>query len=125
MKGRYKGGKLLENLKFDEKGLIPAIVQDADTGEVLMLGYMNEEALRLTLSGDDVWFYSRSRQEMWHKGETSGNYLKVRSVWKDCDSDTILVKAKPTGPVCHTGNKTRFFEQLTRQDAKKDHQKEA
>ncbi len=115
----------LENLQFDEKGLIPAIVQDADTGEVLMLGYMNEEALRLTLSGDDVWFYSRSRQELWHKGETSGNYLKVRSVWKDCDSDTILVKAKPTGPVCHTGNKTCFFEQLAKQDVKKDHQKGA
>ena len=113
--------RLMENLKFDEKGLIPAIIQDADTGEVLMLGYMNEKALRLTLSGDDVWFYSRSRQEMWHKGETSGNYLKVRSVWKDCDSDTILVKAKPTGPVCHTGNKTCFFEQLTEQDVKKDH----
>ena len=109
----------LENkLKFDEKGLIPAIVQDTDTGEVLMLGYMNEEALRLTLSGDDVWFYSRSRQELWHKGATSGNYLKVREVWKDCDSDTILVKAKPAGPVCHTGNKTCFFQRLTRQDIK-------
>jgi phosphoribosyl-AMP cyclohydrolase len=103
---------LIENLNFDEKGLIPAIVQDADTGEMLMLGYMNEEALRLTLSGDDVWFYSRSRQELWHKGATSGNYLKVCSVWKDCDSDTILVKAKPTGPVCHTGNKTCFFQLL-------------
>jgi phosphoribosyl-ATP pyrophosphohydrolase/phosphoribosyl-AMP cyclohydrolase len=105
---------LIENLKFNEKGLIPAIVQDADTGEVLMLGYMNEEALRRTLSGDEVWFYSRSRQELWHKGETSGNRLKVRSVWKDCDSDTILVRAHPTGPVCHTGNKTCFFEPLTK-----------
>ncbi|MFC2047813.1 phosphoribosyl-AMP cyclohydrolase [Chloroflexota bacterium] len=103
-------------LKFNEKGLIPAIVQDADTGEVLMLGYMNEEALRQTLSGEDVWFYSRSRQELWHKGETSGNYIKVREVWKDCDGDTILVKAHPTGPVCHTGNKTCFFQQLTKQD---------
>ncbi len=107
---------MIENLQFNEKGLIPAIVQDADTGEVLMLGYMDEEALRLTLSGDDVWFFSRSRQELWHKGETSGNRLKVRSVWKDCDSDTILVRAQPTGPVCHTGNKTCFFEQLTKQD---------
>ncbi len=107
---------MIENLKFDEKGLIPAIVQDADTGEVLMLGYMNEEALRLTLSGDDVWFFSRSRQELWHKGETSGNRLKVRSVWKDCDSDTILVRAKPTGPVCHTGHQTCFFEQLNKPD---------
>jgi len=107
---------LMNNLEFNEKGLIPAIAQDADTGEVLMLGYMDEEALRRTLSGDDVWFYSRSRQELWHKGETSGNRLKVQSVWKDCDGDTILIKAKPTGPVCHTGNKTCFFQQLTKQD---------
>ncbi len=107
---------MIENLKFDEKGLIPAIVQDAGTGEVLMLGYMNEEALRLTLSSGEVWFYSRSRQELWHKGETSGNRLIVRELWQDCDSDTILVKAKPLGPVCHTGNKTCFFQKLTKQD---------
>ncbi len=104
-------------LKFNEKGLIPAVVQDADSGEMLMLGYMDEEALRLTLSGDDVWFFSRSRQELWHKGETSGNRLKVREVWLDCDGDTILVKAHPTGPVCHTGNKTCFFQQFNRKDA--------
>ncbi len=107
---------MLKNLKFNETGLIPAIAQDADTGEVLMLGYMNEEALRRTLSSGDVWFYSRSRSELWHKGETSGNYIKVRSVWKDCDSDTILVKGKPAGPVCHTGHKTCFFQQLPKQD---------
>jgi len=107
---------LIEDLKFNEKGLIPAIAQDADTGEVLMLAYMNAEALRLTLTTGDAWFYSRSRQELWHKGETSGNYIRVREVWKDCDSDTILIKGKPTGPVCHTGNKTCFFEQLTKQD---------
>lgn len=116
---------MIENLKFNEKGLIPAIVQDADSGEVLMLGYMDEEALRLTLSGDDVWFFSRRRQELWRKGDTSGVRLKVRSVWKDCDSDTILVKAHPTGPVCHTGNKTCFFEQLTKQDVEADPQEEA
>ena len=103
-------------LKFNEKGLIPAIVQDADTGEVLMMGYMNVESLRLTLSSGEVWFYSRSRQELWHKGETSGNRIIVRELWKDCDSDTILVKAKPLGPVCHTGNKTCFFEKLTEQN---------
>ena len=106
----------MNNLKFDEKGLIPAIIQDADTAEVLMLGYMNEEALRLTLSGDDVWFYSRSRQELWHKGATSGNYIKVREVWQNCENNTILVKAHPTGPVCHTGNKTCFFQRLNKQD---------
>ena len=99
--------------KFDEKGLIPAIVQDTDTSEVLMLGYMNEEALKRTLSSGEVWFYSRSRQELWHKGETSGNRIKVSSMWEDCDSDTILVKGKASGPVCHTGNKTCFFEKLT------------
>ncbi|MFC1937353.1 phosphoribosyl-AMP cyclohydrolase [Chloroflexota bacterium] len=103
-------------LKLDEKGLIPAIVQDDDTGEVLMLGYMNEESIRRTLSSGEVWFYSRSRQELWHKGATSGNHLKVRSLWKDCDSDTVLVRAKPMGPVCHTGNRTCFFEQLTGED---------
>ena len=108
--------RLIKNLKFDEKGLIPAIVQDADTGEVLMLGYMNEEALRRTLSSGEVWFYSRSRQELWHKGETSGNRIIVRELWQDCDSDTILVRGKATGPVCHTGNKTCFFQPLTKED---------
>ena len=103
---------MTDKLKFNEKGLIPAIVQDVDSGEVLMLGYMNQESIRRTLSSDEVWFYSRSRQELWHKGATSGNRLEVRSVWQDCDSDTILVKAHPTGPVCHTGNKTCFFQQL-------------
>ena len=106
----------MNDFNFNEQGLIPAIIQDDDTGEVLMLGYMNEEALRRTLSGDEVWFYSRSRQELWHKGEISGVRLKVRALWKDCDSDTILVKVHPTGPVCHTGNKTCFFQQLTEQD---------
>ena len=81
-----------------------------------MLGYMNEEALRRTLSSGEAWFYSRSRQQLWHKGETSGNLIKIVSVWKDCDSDTILLQGKPTGPVCHTGKKTCFFEQMTKQD---------
>jgi len=106
----------LNKLKFNEKGLIPAIIQDADTGEVLMLGYMNEESLRRTLKSKEVWFYSRSRQELWHKGETSGNKLIVRELWQDCDSDVVLVKAKPTGPVCHTGHKTCFFQELTEDD---------
>ncbi|MFO8143209.1 MAG: phosphoribosyl-AMP cyclohydrolase [Dehalococcoidales bacterium] len=99
-------------LKLNERGLVPAIVQDEGSGEVLMLAYMNEEALDLTLSSGDAWFYSRSRQKLWHKGETSGNYIRVVSVWKDCDSDTILVKGRPVGPVCHTGNRTCFFQQL-------------
>ena len=81
-----------------------------------MLGFMNEEALNKTLSGEDVWFYSRSRQEMWHKGATSGNYLKVQSVWKNCEDNSLLVKARPMGPTCHTGNQTCFFTELPRQD---------
>ena len=99
-------------LNFDDKGLIPAIVQDARNGEVLMLGYMNKESLKRTLALRDVWFYSRSRQELWHKGETSGNFLRLKSITKDCDSDALLIKAEPTGPVCHTGNRTCFFQQL-------------
>jgi phosphoribosyl-ATP pyrophosphohydrolase/phosphoribosyl-AMP cyclohydrolase len=110
---------LVSNLKYNEKGLIPAIVQDADTGEVLMMGYMNEESLRRTLKSREVWFYSRSRQELWHKGKTSGNKLIVRELWRDCDSDVILVKANPTGPVCHTGHKTCFFQELTEDDLEK------
>ena len=105
----------MDELNFDEKGLIPAIVQDDDTGEVLTLAYMNKEALEKTMSGEDVWFYSRSRQELWHKGETSGNYLKVRSVWKNCEDNSLLVKAHPLGPTCHTGNRTCFFRQFTEQ----------
>jgi len=103
-------------LKFDDKGLIPAIIQDAESGEVLMLGYMNKESLKLTLSSGDVWFYSRSRQELWHKGETSGNFLRMKSIIKDCDSDALLIKAEPTGPVCHTGNRSCFFQKLESED---------
>jgi phosphoribosyl-AMP cyclohydrolase len=103
-------------LKFDDKGLIPAIVQDSRNGEVLMLGYMNKESLKRTLTSGDVWFYSRSRQELWHKGETSGNFLRLKSITKDCDSDALLIKAEPTGPVCHTGNRTCFFQQPEKEE---------
>ena len=96
-------------LQLDEKGLIPAIAQDVTTKEVLMLGYMNPGSLKRTLEGEDVWFYSRSRSDLWHKGEVSGNYMKVRSAAMDCDGDTILLQVEPTGPVCHTGNVTCFF----------------
>ncbi len=77
-----------------------------------MLGYMNEEALKRTLSSGEAWFYSRSRKTLWHKGETSGNIIKTVSLWQDCDSDTLLLQGKPTGPVCHTGHQTCFFTQL-------------
>lgn len=97
-------------IKFDEKGLVPVIVQDCDTGEVLMLAYANKEALWRTLGSGEVWFYSRSRQELWHKGATSGSILTVQSIAKDCDSDAILVRARPSGPVCHTGNRSCFFQ---------------
>ncbi len=120
-----KGLKLTGGLKLNEAGLVPAIVQDDDTKEVLMLGYMNEESLRRTLSTGEVWFYSRSRQELWHKGETSGNRLMVSSVWLDCDSDTILVMAHPTGPVCHTGNRTCFFQELIEPDTETGLQEDA
>jgi phosphoribosyl-AMP cyclohydrolase len=99
----------MEDLNYNEKGLIPAIIQDDETNQVLMLGYMNKQALKKSLEGPDVWFYSRSRQEMWHKGATSGNYLKVKSVMKDCENNSLLVRAKPMGPTCHTGNVTCFY----------------
>ncbi len=109
----------MSNLNYSEKGLIPAIIQDADSGEVLMLGYMNEESLRLTRDTGEVWFYSRSRQVLWHKGETSGNIIKVVKIWQDCENNSLLVKAHPTGPVCHTGNRHCFFQELEedRQDS--------
>lgn len=99
-------------LTFDDRGLIPAIVQDSVDGQVLMLAYMNSEALRRTVEGPDVWFYSRSRQELWHKGETSGNFLKVKSVSLDCDGDAVVVKAEAVGPACHTGKPSCFHTQL-------------
>ena len=100
-------------IKLDDKGLVPAIVQDAATGRVLTLAYMNEESLERTRASGQVWFYSRSRQELWHKGETSGNYLNVRNISLDCDGDALLIEADPTGPACHTGETSCFFEQLS------------
>ena len=99
-------------LQFDENGLIPAIVQDASTGEVLMLGYMNAESLRRTLESGQAWFWSRSRQELWHKGATSGNFLNVKAILKDCDEDALVVKVEPEGPVCHTGERSCFYRPL-------------
>ncbi len=99
-------------LQFDENGLIPAIVQDASSGEVLMLAYMNAESLRRTLESGQVWFYSRSRQELWHKGATSGNFLNVKAILKDCDEDALVVRVEPLGPACHTGNRTCFYRTL-------------
>jgi phosphoribosyl-AMP cyclohydrolase len=99
-------------VKFDDKGLIPAIAQDAKTGEVLMVAYMNQESLEKTLATGQAWFWSRSRKELWHKGATSGNYLNIKKVLIDCDEDTILLQVDATGPVCHTGNRSCFFREL-------------
>ncbi|MPZ15796.1 MAG: bifunctional phosphoribosyl-AMP cyclohydrolase/phosphoribosyl-ATP diphosphatase HisIE [Chloroflexi bacterium] len=99
-------------LKFDEQGLIPAIVQDAASREVLMVAYMNEDAVRRTRATGDAWFWSRSRQELWHKGATSGNYQRVTRVRVDCDADAILLEVIPDGPACHTGAVSCFFQSL-------------
>ena len=99
-------------IKLNEQGLAPAIVQDINTKEVLMLGYVNPGSLKRTMEGGQVWFYSRSREELWHKGEISGSYLNFKEAYVDCDGDTLLLKVEPTGPVCHTGNKSCFFQPM-------------
>lgn len=99
-------------LKFDSQGLIPAVLQDAETREVLMVAYMNRESVRRTLESGDAWFWSRSRQELWHKGETSGNYQRVVRARADCDADTLLLEVNPDGPACHTGATSCFFEEI-------------
>ena len=96
-------------VKLNEQGLVPAIVQDINTSKVLMLGYMNPGSLKRTVEGVQVWFYSRSREDLWHKGEVSGNYLNLREAWLDCDGDTILLKVEPDGSACHTGETSCFF----------------
>ena len=103
-------------LKFDDKGLIAVIVQDVKDGTVLMLGYASRESLRLTLEKGEMVFWSRSRRELWHKGATSGNVLKVTSISKDCDSDALLVRAEPAGPTCHTGERSCFFTGFSEED---------
>lgn len=95
-------------IAWDDRGLVPAVVQDAATGAVLMLGYMNREALQRTLASQEAWFWSRSRQAFWRKGETSGNTLHVTAVTLDCDGDALLVQAHPAGPTCHTGSPSCF-----------------
>ncbi|HCB99910.1 MAG TPA: phosphoribosyl-AMP cyclohydrolase [Ruminococcaceae bacterium] len=99
--------------KYFKKGpLIPAIVQEDSTGEVLMLAYMNKESLQKTLATGYTWFYSRSRKQLWNKGETSGHVQKVLSITGDCDNDTLLIRVIQTGVACHTGNKTCFFNEI-------------
>jgi phosphoribosyl-ATP pyrophosphohydrolase/phosphoribosyl-AMP cyclohydrolase len=102
----------IASLRFDENGLVPAVVQDADGGSVLMVAYMNRESLEKTLETGDAHFWSRSRKELWRKGETSGNVLKVRGIEVDCDFDCLLVRVDPAGPACHTGARSCFFESV-------------
>ena len=100
-------------VQFDDKGLVPCIVQDRRTGEVLTLAYMNAEALERTRASGETWFWSRSRQELWHKGETSGNVQRVHELRWDCDNDTLLALVEPAGPACHTGERTCFHNGAT------------
>jgi len=103
----------IEGLEFDEKGLVPAVVQEADTNEVLMMGFMNADALRATYEKGLVTFWSRSRQELWTKGDTSGNRLRLDKIFFNCEDNSLLVKARLEGDaVCHTGNRTCYFREL-------------
>lgn len=106
----------MTSLNYDDKGLIPVIVQHAITREVLTLAYMNEESYNKTLETKETWFFSRSRQELWHKGGTSGNTQKVVSIRTDCDSDALVVEVLPSGPACHTGEETCFHKTLEKFD---------
>ena len=114
----YAGEKLEQlvadaiNVRFDERGLVPAVVQQAGSGEVLMVAWMNAESLALTLETGTTWFWSRSRQELWNKGATSGNMQRVRCVLVDCDADTLLVEVDSPGPACHTGHRSCFFREI-------------
>jgi len=99
-------------LRYDKQGLIPAIVQQHDTGEVLMVAYMNEESVNLTMQTKTTWFFSRSRNELWNKGAQSGNMQQVRRLLYDCDADCLLVMVDSPGPACHTGNRSCFYREL-------------
>src|SRR5699024_3048578 len=106
----------LPNLTFNENGLIPAIVQDNTTGKVLMLAYMNNEALDKTVETKETWFFSRSRQELWNKGATSGNKQKLKDISYDCDQDALLIQVEPLGPACHTGESSCFHQNLYQEE---------
>jgi phosphoribosyl-ATP pyrophosphohydrolase/phosphoribosyl-AMP cyclohydrolase len=102
----------IDDIKYDDRGLVPAIVQEHDTGKVLMLAYMNRESLAKTLETGRTWFYSRSRQELWPKGETSGHVQNVKRIYYDCDADTLLVQVEQVGVACHTGEFSCFYREL-------------
>lgn len=115
--------RIINELKFDEKGLIPAIIQDIRDNQVLMMAYMNEESLRRTIETGFTTFWSRSRKTFWKKGETSGNVQKVEEILYDCDNDTLLIKVIPEGPACHTGEKTCFYRSISGENNKKNRSK--
>src|SRR5919197_1818727 len=103
---------MFEGISFDERGLVPCVMQDHASGEVLLHGYMNEQALRLTVDSGEVHFFSRSRNEIWHKGESSGNVQRVRQLRYDCDGDALVALVEPAGPACHTGERSCFYREL-------------
>lgn len=115
-----KTEEIIEKLKFDDKGLIPAIVTDYYTKEVLTLAYMNKESLEISIKENKTCFYSRSRQELWRKGETSGNYQNIQCIKSDCDNDALIIEVIKEGPACHTGNESCFFNEIYSKEDYKD-----
>lgn len=107
---------MIDKIKFDEQGLVPAIIQDSRSGQVLMMAYMNAESLQKTITSGRTWFYSRSRQQLWMKGETSGHIQKVEDILYDCDQDSLLVKVEQTGAACHTGHYSCFYRNAAGQE---------
>ncbi|WP_034869720.1 bifunctional phosphoribosyl-AMP cyclohydrolase/phosphoribosyl-ATP diphosphatase HisIE [Clostridium lundense] len=112
--------KILEEIKFDNMGLVPAVVQDINTNKVLMLAYMNKEAIKKTLEEKIAHYYSRSRKKLWKKGETSGNIQKIKGFYYDCDKDTILILVEQIGVACHTGNYSCFFNEIIKENSEKE-----
>ena len=108
--------ELIKQIKFDDKGLLPGIVQEIQTGEVLMVAWLNEESLQKTLETGNATFWSRSRQKLWMKGETSGNTMKIQSILVDCDQDTLVMLVNAEGPACHTGERTCFYRSLAKRE---------
>ncbi len=108
--------KIMDKIKYNDRGLIPAVLQDYESGEVLMLAYMNKKSFKKTIETGKACFWSRSRQEIWLKGNTSGNYQEVQNIYLDCDGDALLVQVKPEGPACHTGEISCFFQHLAGAD---------
>lgn len=120
IENKKKFDKLMDKIKYNNQGLIPAVLQDINSGEVLMLAYMNQKALKKTIEEKRAWFWSRSRSKLWLKGESSGNYQYVEEMKFDCDLDTLLLKVNPAGPACHTGRKSCFYNKIALEnDSKK------